>query len=130
MEIVYVFGSLLLVLLVVGFGVWLKARGRGIPKHRAAELQAAFGRASMQSDAHRRVMDTEKVLDMAFKDLGFEGTFADKLRKAQPRLKDPQAVWNAHKLRNRIAHEVDVRMDNVEAARAVSAFARALKDVC
>jgi len=38
-------------------------------------------------------------------------------------------VWTAHKLRNQIAHEPDVRLDYDGARRALTAFKQALKDI-
>jgi hypothetical protein len=61
--------------------------------------------------------------------LGYEGSFADKLKKAGPRFGDVQALWNAHKVRNRIAHEMHVTLDARQVDSAMRAFERALKDL-
>jgi hypothetical protein len=122
--------GLVLVAAVVLLGVVLKLKRRGLPKASAERLRAAMGAAAAQPDAHRRVVEAAKVLDAAFKELGFEGSFADKLRSAQARLGNGQAVWEALKLRNRIAHEVGAAVPEREADAAVKAFSQALKRLC
>lgn len=105
-------------------------RGRLLSAADGRRLSAQMDTAEEQRDAHRKVLDGEKVLDHALRTLGYRGTFADKLKRAAPRLRDSEAVWRAHRLRNRIAHEAGVDVDGREAAGALRAFRRALEDLC
>lgn len=116
------------VVIIVAY-VWWKLRKRGLSASDKHELEGMMARAAGQGDLHRRVMDCEKVLDTAFKRLGARGTFADNLKKMQARLGDREAVWRAHKLRNRIAHEAGIQSSAGDADSAVRAFSRALKDL-
>ena len=70
-------------------------------------------------------MDT--VLDLALGELGFGGSLGDKLKKAGPRLPNIQAVWEAHKLRNRLAHEHDADVTPAEIDRAVRVLEHAVR---
>ena len=67
-------------------------------------------------------------MDYALKKHGFEGSLGEKLKKAGPRFNDLNAVWSAHKLRNRIAHELS-EINKEEAKRALKQFKRALNDL-
>ena len=78
-------------------------------------------------DPARRVLETEKVLDGILNSLGYEGSLADKLRRGGARLPDIEAIWAAHKLRNRIAHEPGITVTEKEAQLAVGAFARVIR---
>lgn len=118
------------VLGVLAFAVRLAARKRRLAPTEAGRLQAAFERAASHADPHRRILDAEKALDQAFAALGYAGSFGEKLKKAGPRLRDVDAVWRAHKLRNRIAHEMDIAVDEREARAAIEAFRKALKGLC
>jgi hypothetical protein len=76
------------------------------------------------------VTDADKLLDYALRQSGYYGnTFAERLKQADYRLTDKEAVWRAHKLRNAIAHEVghDIRHNQVQTA--LSAYEHALKDL-
>jgi hypothetical protein len=76
------------------------------------------------------VLNADKLLDQALKDKGLRGeTMGDRLKSAKDLFTNRNDVWSAHKLRNRIAHESDVRVTYDAARRALGDFKRALKDV-
>lgn len=112
-------------ILFVLFQRWAK-RSRRLPAAQSKALWKSFAAAEAQADLHRRVLDAAKVLESAFKAKGYKGSFADMLRQAGPAIPGVQSVWDALKLRNRIAHEADVSIDERAANRAVIAFERAL----
>jgi len=49
----------------------------------------------------------------------------DLLKRYGSKLPNEQPVWNAHKLRNRIAHEPQVTVSATDADRAVNALLKA-----
>lgn len=83
-----------------------------------------------ESSYHLAVLNADKLFDHAMREKGFSGkVMADRLRHAQDRLSNRDAVWNAHKLRNQIAHEPDSKATYDDARRALGAFKTALKDI-
>ena len=118
----------LVALCCLGFVFW-SMRRRRLPASMARELSLAWRQIEGTVDLHRRVIDAEKILDRALAMLRYRGTFSEKLRVAGPRFSDVEALWHAHKLRNRIAHEVNVSLDAREAERAVAAFKRGLDEL-
>jgi hypothetical protein len=127
-----VFSALLLVALALFFlgFVWWKSKARGLSAAQKQEIWNHWHRALAIEDLHRRVMEGDKVLDHAMQLSGFQGSMADKLRKAGPRFSNVQALWDAHKLRNSIAHEVSFPLSQKEASRAMTAFEKGLRDLC
>lgn len=76
------------------------------------------------------VLNADKLLDQALKERGLKGeTMGDRLKSAKDLFTNRNDVWAAHKLRNRIAHEPDVRVTYDAARHAIGDFKRALKDV-
>ena len=126
---IFIVTGLVIIAGVVLFVMWRMMRSRKLPASLRAKYERDFATARSQNDAHRKILDAENVVDHALRSLGYQGSFADKLKKAGPRFSDVQALWNAHKLRNRIAHESGVQVSVQEADRVVSAFERALKDL-
>lgn len=82
------------------------------------------------SDPAYRVLEADKVIDSLLNELGYSGSFSDKMKAAGPRIKNENAIWSAHKLRNRIAHESGVSVSQSEAKRAVAAFEKLLHSHC
>ncbi|MDB5161534.1 MAG: hypothetical protein JWM52_42 [Candidatus Saccharibacteria bacterium] len=76
------------------------------------------------------IMNADKLLDQAMMDRGIAGQkMADRMKNMKAKWTNANHVWSAHKLRNQIAHEPDVRVDYDGARRALAAFRQALKDV-
>jgi len=76
------------------------------------------------------VLNADKLLDQAMKDKGLKGeVMADRLKSASKLFTNRNFVWSAHKLRNKIAHDADVKVTYDDARRALGDFKRALKDV-
>ncbi len=83
---------------------------------------------SFHAHPKHAILDADKLLDYALKKQGFEGSIGEKLKKSGPRFSDLNGLWNAHKLRNRIAHELG-DIDKNEAKKALSQFKKALNDL-
>src|SRR5882672_3030558 len=69
------------------------------------------------------VIDADKLLDEALRKRNYKGkTMGERLVAAQHQISDNDAVWYAHKLRNRLVHESAVRLRKNEAKNALSGF--------
>ena len=76
------------------------------------------------------VLNADTLLDHALKDKGVAGaTMGERMKQMQQKWTNANNVWTAHKLRNQIAHESDVRIDYDSARRTLMAFKQALKDI-
>lgn len=84
-----------------------------------ARTSAAGGRLA--------VIEADKLLDHALKDLRFSGeTMADRLNSAKSALGNVNAVWDAHRLRNRLVHE-DVHPKPAKLRTSIRVYEAALK---
>lgn len=76
------------------------------------------------------ILNADKLLDTALKEAKYGGnTIGERLKSADKAFSNVNAVWAAHKLRNRIAHEPDVTIRYDTARRAMATFKQALKDI-
>jgi hypothetical protein len=125
-----ILAGLVLIAAIVLFLMWGVSRLRKLSTAMREKLMKEWELVQSRGDMHRKVLDAENVVDHALRALGYKGSFADKLKAAGPRFTDVQGLWNAHKLRNRIAHEMNLQVSELEAGRAINAFAKALKDLC
>ena len=75
------------------------------------------------------IFDADKLLDQALRDRGLSGkTMAERMKQFQGKWTNGNGVWAAHKLRNKLAHETDVKVDYERAKQALIAFKQGLKD--
>ena len=72
------------------------------------------------------IIQADKLLDQALKQRGFSGeTMGDRLKSSHAGDK----VWAAHKVRNRIAHEPDIKLSSITVNQALRGFKQGLKNV-
>jgi hypothetical protein len=76
------------------------------------------------------IIDADKLLDDVLKKRHFKGkTMGERLVSAQRQLSDNDAVWYAHKLRNRLVHETNVRLKKRDVQKALAGFRQGLRDL-
>ena len=120
-------GVLVVLAVAVMAAVLAKTRRRGMSGASKAKVEKALREAVNQQDPVRRVWATDTVLDLALAELGVRGSLGDKLKQAGPRIPTIQAMWDAHKLRNRLAHEHDADVPPAELDRAVRVLENAIR---
>ncbi len=87
--------------------------------------------AQNPSDWNLAIIQADAILDNLFKDMGLFGeTMGDRLKQLdRSKLQSLDDVWEAHKLRNRIAHATDRVLTQDEARRAIWLYANALREL-
>jgi hypothetical protein len=84
------------------------------------------------SDWRRAILEADSILDDIIKKIGYRGdTFGDRLSQIKPsQFKNINEAWEAHKVRNRIAHEGETfKLTKDEAERVIGLFEKALKEL-
>jgi hypothetical protein len=128
--VVVLFGlSVLFIIAKVGrrLGKFRRGLNRGYFQHKWLELLA---RVKTPEGMVLAIIDADKLLDEALKKRNFRGkTMGERLVSAQRSLSDNDAVWYAHKLRNRLVHEPEVKLRKSEAQNALAGFKKGLNDL-
>lgn len=76
------------------------------------------------------VIYADKLVDAALRERGFKGeTMGERMKAAAQTWSNANAIWGAHKLRNKLAHETDAIVQYDETRRALAGFKQALKDL-
>lgn len=76
------------------------------------------------------ILRADSLLDEALKDRGTSGsTMGERLKSASKKFTNLNAVWAAHKIRNRLAHESDFSVSYDTTRQALAAFKKGLKDL-
>ena len=83
-----------------------------------------------ESGWHMAVLEADKLLDHALKARLVSGeTMGDRLKNARGIFMNNDKVWQAHKLRNRLAHEHGVQLSATATDQALRGFKAGLKDL-
>ncbi len=92
---------------------------------------AAYLDSSHENDWKTAILEADKLVDVALRDSGFGGqTFGDRLTNISPgTLVSLDGLWWAHRVRNRVAHEMDYFLRYTEARQAVSYYQATLNEL-
>ncbi len=73
-----------------------------------------------QNDWKQAILEADMILDELLSKMGYRGeSVGEKLKRVEPGdFKTLQDAWEAHKVRNRIAHEVGFTLNKIEAQEA------------
>ncbi len=81
-----------------------------------------------ETNPSKAIIDADKILDFMLIKRGYVGSLGEKLKKSGALFSDLNGIWMAHKLRNRVAHELG-DLDKSEATRALNSFKKAFQDL-
>jgi hypothetical protein len=128
-------------------GIWyvisLPFKGLGGGKAKQAELEKIRSQfraswstleASLHDPVHRHqaIMQADILLDRALQFRNVSGTtLGERLKAAQTLLSREvlDVAWRAHKVRNRLAHELHAQVSEKEAEQTFADFRRVLKEL-
>ena len=76
------------------------------------------------------IIQADNLLDEALKKRHFKGkTMGERMVAAQRTLSSNDTMWFAHKLRNQLVHEVDVKLSEKDVKNALVGIRQALRDL-
>ncbi len=121
----------LVLLMILGFGLWILWRA----KTKQVVLDAKVLSQTLRSIVATNQLDPEHAVLMAHKHFiaALQSMVSDKQKAAElvtkfaDRFPNTKAVWRAHNLRNRVAHETKVKVSPAQAEAVRKALIRALK---
>lgn len=100
----------------------------GLVQSRWAEINAM--QSSGPSGLKSALFEADKLLDYCMIGKGFKGeTMGERLKSGGSKFKNLNAVWNAHKLRNELAHNVEHDLVPTQVNQAISNLGDAIKDL-
>jgi hypothetical protein len=98
---------------------------------RWADIQTSIGLGGV-THFGSAVVAADKLLDYVLRQKGYPGeTMGERLREAQGDLSPAvyHNVWQAHKLRNQLVHEVESEVVSFQAKEAIKSFEHALREL-
>lgn len=112
---------------IIGQG---KGEGRKITVSGWNEI-IKLAETGQESSWRLAVIEADKFFDEVLRRLGYSGeTFNERLNQVHPsEIQNINDVWNAHRVRNSLSHDVNFKLSEGEAKKAVAAFERAMEDL-
>lgn len=97
-------------------------------KHKWADIEAMQKNGG--SGIKNALIEADKLLDYVMINKGFKGdTMGDRLKNGGARFTNLNSVWDAHKLRNQIVHEVEHDIIPTQLKNAITIFRDAIQEL-
>jgi hypothetical protein len=115
-------------IIIIIYVFWQK-RKSGLSDYEKKKYLKYWHKICNEDDSLKAVLDSDKLLSILLGRHGLQGSLGEKLKKAGAILSDYEDVWSVHKLRNRIAHDLEHGVSDQEAKKALKIYAKAFKDL-
>ena len=100
----------------------------GLVQSKWAEITAM--KNSGPSGLKTALFEADKLLDYCMVGNGFKGeTMGERLKSGGQQFSNINAVWNAHKLRNELAHNVEHDLVPVQVEQAITSLGNAIREL-
>lgn len=132
MNILFLLGVLVIGVVLIVIITLTRRTPKGLNKEKYQEdwLKIEHLVSDDVTSQHMAIINADKLLDRALKERGFKGrTVGERMCAASREFTKRDAVWGAHKLRNRIAHEEDAKTNQPLTRRVLASYKYALKDL-
>jgi hypothetical protein len=136
----------LVVIIVIGLVIIRRMPAQNSHKPRRRTSSAAFGRPNYREQWQRiegimaqpglessrsAIFEADKLLDAALQQAGFRGeTMGERLKNARSHFSNAvvyQGLWDAHKMRNAMAHEIGFDLPKAVAQQQLDKFRAGLQ---
>lgn len=105
-------------------------RSLNVEKYRERWLSIEQSVDQSPASQQMAILNADKLLDQAMREKGMAGTtMGERLKASRSHFSDLNGLWAAHKIRNRIAHEEDVKLSQNSTKQALAKFKTALRDI-
>lgn len=109
--------------------VFLGKRKSGLSDNEKRKYLKYWHKICNEDDPLKGVLDADKLLSILLGKRGLQGSLGEKLKRAGAIFSDYEGVWSVHKLRNRIAHDLEHGVSGQEAKKALKIYEKAYKDL-
>jgi len=86
--------------------------------------------SSKEADWKLAIIEADKLVDNLLQSMGYPGdTMGDRLTNMQDgRIRNLEGIWEAHKIRNKLVHDLNYFLRYAEAKRAIQIYREVLKE--
>lgn len=127
----FIVAGIVFLAFVVAFFVFIKAGGKKLTYSHQQFIEKQWRNITEESyrNMHTAILDADKLLGHVLELRGYKGSVGEQLKSAGPLFTALDSVWSAHKVRNRIAHEIGVNINKKQGQGALRIYKKALNDL-
>ena len=133
-----IYGWIIFIVTLVGGGLLLYAisKKRTLPDADKAKIQRTWINLELliegdnESEWVKAIFEADKLLNYVLQQRQVAGSnLGERLRNSRSLFGNVDVAWQAHKVRNELAHNIDARLTRLQVERTIDNFRRALKQL-
>ena len=127
--------EILIFFLLLAFFFWtifafvLFIKSEKFPENRKKFFLKKISEVKNFSDNEKKILSYDKILDQLLNEKKYSWTLWEKLKKNWNIFLNVNEIWFAHKLRNKIAHDIHPNISEKDFFKAEKIFLRELKNL-
>ena len=127
--------EILIFFLLLAFFFWsifwfiLLIRKEKFPENRKKFFLQKISEIKKFSDFEKRILSYDKILDQILKEKKYSWTMWEKMKKFWINFLNQNEIWFAHKMRNKIAHEINPKISEKDFLKAEKVFLREIRNI-
>lgn len=127
----FILAAVILVAFILAFYVLIKSSRKKLNAAHQQFIKKQWKNITEESfnNMHTAILNADKLLGHALELRGYRGSVGEQLKKSDAIFSSIDSVWFAHKIRNRIAHEIGVNISKTEGNKVLNIFKNALNDL-
>jgi len=129
--IFFIIALVILFAFILAFYVFIKTGSTKLTSTDQNFIKKQWGNVTRESSGnmHSAIINADKLLGYTLKLRGYIGSVGEQLKKSGGLFSSIDNVWRAHKTRNKIAHEVGVKISMQEGKKTLGIFKKALNEL-
>ena len=104
-------------------------RKEKFPENRKKFFLQKISEIKKFSDFEKRILSYDKILDQILKEKKYSWTMWEKMKKFWINFLNQNEIWFAHKMRNKIAHEINPKISEKDFLKAEKVFLREIRNI-
>lgn len=127
----FIIAAVILVAFLLAFYVFIKAGSKKLTPAHQQFIKKQWKNIYEESfnNMQSAILNADKLLGHALELKGYVGSVGDQLKKSGSLFRSLDKVWSAHKVRNKIAHEIGFKITKKEGNRILNIYKKALNDL-
>jgi len=111
-----------------GVRISIKQEDKQIVKEKWQEVEELM-KLGRPSNFRQAIIEADKLLNYVLEKMGHEGSLGEKIKAGKNRFSKAvyNDIWQAHKMRNQLVHDISPEILDFQAKKAVGQFERGLR---
>lgn len=114
-------------LIIMGAIYVIVFRGKKLTDSQRKKMHKKLKSIARYEHEEKQIFGFDKLLEHIMQLRGYQGSLGSVMKKNAAVFSDIQGLWFAHKIRNKLAHEIDFQLSPRDAKKVITIFQKEIR---